>query len=558
MPRRSAQRRSRATIRAAMRRLLAAGGLLLAASCGGGPLVERAYDGHVVDGHAIESEAYAAFLSGAIAEAAGSGREALLWYERAAQLDADGPEIWTRVGAVRCSLRPSDAQADAAFARALALDAGYAGVWVAKARCATARSDPRATLDAARRAADLDPSADGANALLSHASHAGQGEHDAATRDALIALTATAQDRIAAWDALASWASSHGDIALWARALEMLAKIAPARRDAVAVAAEELAGAGEVGAARAVAAAAAEAGDAPMVEDRSPLASRLAVDEAIGGGHADAVRLRATRARVSLEEAGARALLAGQRDLARELLSAVARADSDAIGARLVLAACDGKDMVGAAWEARRGGARMSGAGLVAFGTAVVHAVSPEEARATLAAVAHGSVVAGDDRVVRRAVDLASRGTLEMSALPPDGLVEIAALRGTSSGEGLSLPDRRVLDARHQYLAAALTDPEGAATKDLGERLARIAATDPVVTAARALVQIASGGPIEPGAPGELLLRDPGDPLLAATALRLANKTGDADVATRARATLTALGSDPRVGDDDKKRGAAF
>jgi hypothetical protein len=53
-------------------------------------------------------------------------------------------------------------------------------------------------------------------------------------------------------------------------------------------------------------------------------------------------------------------------------------------------------------------------------------------------------------------------------------------------------------------------------------------------------------------------MRDPGDPLLAATALRLANKTGDSDVATRARATLTAIGGDGRAGDDEKKRGAAF
>ena len=58
--------------------------------------------------------------------------------------------------------------------------------------------------------------------------------------------------------------------------------------------------------------------------------------------------------------------------------------------------------------------------------------------------------------------------------------------------------------------------------------------------------------------PGALLLRDPGDALLAATALRLANKTGDTDVATRARATLTALGSDVHPSDDTKKRGAAF
>jgi tetratricopeptide (TPR) repeat protein len=551
---RSAERPARATIPHAMRRALGVGCVLLAASCGGGPLVERAYDGHVVEGRAIEPDAYAAFLSGALAEASGQGREALLWYERAAHLDTRGPEIWARVGVVRCGLDPRDPQADSAFARALAIDAGYAGAWAAKARCATARNDARGTLDAARRAADLDPSADGANALLSRA---GQTVHDAGTRDALIALTATSQDRIAAWDALASWAASRGDVALWARALESLVKIAPARRDAVAHSAEELAGAGEIGAARSVAAAASEAGDAPMVEDRSLLAPRLAVDEAIGIGGGDLVRLRATRARLTLEEAAARAFLAGHRDLAREIASAVVRADPDAMGARLVLAACDGRDLVGAAWEARRRGVQMSGAGFVAFGGALVHAVSAEEARATLAAVSHGPLVAGDDRVVRRAVELASRGAIEMTALPSNGLVELAALRGASSGEALSLPDRRLLDARHQYLADALGDPRGPATQALGERLAGVAGTDPVVAAASALVQIANSAPIAAGAPAALLTRDPGDALLAATALRLANKTGDTDVATRARATLTALGGDTRVGDDDKK-GAAF
>jgi tetratricopeptide (TPR) repeat protein len=538
-----------------MRRALGVGCLLIAASCGGGPLVERAYDGHVVEGRPIEPDAYAAFLSGAVAEAGQEGREALVWYERAARLDPRGPEIWTRIGAVRCGLDPRDPHADEGFARALAIDPGYAGAWAAEARCASVRNDARAVLDAARRAAELDPSADGANALLSRA---GQTVHDASTRDALIALTATSRDRVVAWDALASWAASRGDVALWGRALETLVRVAPSRRDAVARAAEELAGAGEIGASRGVAAAASDAGDGPMAEDRSPLAARLAVDEAIGVGRADLVRLRATRARVTLEEAGARALLAGRRDLAREIVAVVARADPDAGGARLVLAACDGRDVVGAAWEARRRGARLSGAGLVAFGAAAVHALSPEEARATLASIAHAPVVPGDDRVVRRAVELASRGAIEMTALPPDGLVEIAALRGASSGEGLSLPDRRLLDARHAYLAAALTDPRGPATRALGDRLASVAGSDPVVAAASAIVQIASGAPIATEAPGALLTRDPADALLAATALRLANKTGDTDVATRARATLTAVGSDPHGGDDDKKRGAAF
>ena len=46
--------------------------------------------------------------------------------------------------------------------------------------------------------------------------------------------------------------------------------------------------------------------------------------------------------------------------------------------------------------------------------------------------------------------------------------------------------------------------------------------------------------------PRALLARDPADPLLAAVALRLAEKTGDAEVARRARETLSALGASRR------------
>jgi hypothetical protein len=526
----------------------------LASGCAGGASVERAYDGHVVQGRSIEPEAYAAFLNGAIAEASGDPRAALRAYERAARLDSDGPEIWTRVAAVRCASNPSDPHADDAFTRALALDERYAGAWAAKARCLLNRRDEAGALVAAHRAAELDPSADGAHVVLARSAG-----HDPATRSALIALTETASDRVAAWDALASWAESHGDVALWAHALEALVKSAPARRDAVAQAAEDLAGNGEIAEARAVAAAAVDEGDEPLAEQRHPLAARLAIDEAVARNDLRAVQRRATRGRVGLEEAGARALLGGQRDLAREIESAVALADPQASGARLVLAASDGRDVVGAAWDARRRGARASGAAYVAFGAAAAHALSREEARATLAAIAHGPIVAGDDRVVRPAVELASRGTLDTAVLPPDGLVEMAVLRGGSPVEGLPLPDRRTLDVRHEYLASALADPQGAGTRELGARLASVVSRDPVVAAAAALVQIGTGAPIDVGAPRALLMRDPGDPLLAATALRLATKTGDSEVANRARATLTALGGLPLgAGDEDKKRGAAF
>ena len=524
-------------------------------ACGGAPLVARAYDGRIVEGHPVEPEAYAAFLNGAIAEASDDRRGALAGYEHAARLDGASPEVWARVGALRCAVEPRDWRADDAFARALSLDPSYAGAWSAKARCASVRRDEAATQDAARRAAALDPSADGANALLARASRS---VRDATTRDALVALTATARDRVAAWNALASWAASRGDVALWSLALETLARLAPSHRDAVAAASEELAGSGQMGAARAVATAALEAGDGPPSDERRTLAARLAVDDAIAGGDADVVRSRATRARVGLEEAGARAWLAGRHDLARELVAPVTRADPGASGAKLVLALCDGRDLALAAADARRAGGVASAAAVVAFGRAIARGASPGDARAVLAAIPRAPVVPGDDRVVRAAVELVSRGVLATEALPPDGLVELAVLRGSGAAEGPAVPDVRALDARHEYLALALADPKGAGAKELADRLASVATTDPVVAAAGALVQIGTGAPLDTSAARALMTIDPTDPLLAAIALQVATRTGDTDAATRARATLTAFaGPDMHEGDAAKKSGGA-
>ena len=233
-------------------------------------------------------------------------------------------------------------------------------------------------------------------------------------------------------------------------------------------------------------------------------------------------------------------------------------ADPEDAAARLVLAACGGGDVARTASDVRRHGARASAAALVAFGVAAVRAASPEDVRATLAAIVHDPIVAGDDRVMRPAVELASRGVLDASALPADGLVEVAVLRGDASNEGLSMPDRRALDARHEYLALALTDPRTPRARELGHRLAGVAAFDPIVAAASGLMLLATGAPIDPAAAGALLQRDPADALLAATALRLAKKTGDADIASRARAALAALGGRELHDAEDKKSGGAF
>lgn len=519
--------------------VLAAVVVAAALGCAHPSVVERAYGGTVVLGRYVPPEAYAAFLRGAIAEAEHHPQDAVKAYEEAAERDPASPEPWTRMAQVWCGMGPrGGADAEQALEHAVELDPGYARAWAVKAACAGSRGDAAGERAAAARAAQLDPQGDGANILLARAG----GGVPAAAREALVALTITAADPVAAWDALASWAEVHGDVALWARALVELAHLAPERRESIARAAEELAGAGDAAAGRSVAAAAVEATRSPLPE-RFALAARLALDEAIARHDPEAVRRRSTRGRLALDEAAGRALLAGDRPLARELASTAAAADPGALGARLVLAVAEGADLLGAAASPRPGDAPASAAALAAFGVALLHVASPAQARAVLASAPSLRIVGGDDRVVRPAVELASRGALPADVLPPDGVVELFVV--TASPGRLSVaPDAAGLDQRHRYLALALTQPGSPQIRELAGRL-RAAASDPVVAAAGAIVQLGDGAPIASDAPRALLARNPADPLLAATALRLAERVGDRDVARRARETLSALG-EPR------------
>jgi Tfp pilus assembly protein PilF len=504
--------------------------------CVAGTGVERVYDGDVVLGRFVSSEAYAAFLRGSIADAEGHLEEAVQAYEEAAARQPASTEVWTRLGDLRCRQSPRDPRAEAALSRALSLDDGYAPAWAARATCALARGDAPGARIAAKRAADLDPAADGAHALLARTASGGL---EPAMRARLLALTATARNAVVAWDALATWAEAAGDVPLWARALHELASRAPSRRREIARASEVLAGLGELGAARSVAAAAVDASLDPLPAG-SPLAARLAVDEAIFRHDGNAVRARATRVRLSLEEAAGRALLAGDRALARELAAEVGHADRGARGARLVLAACGGGDLVALANDLPAGGPPVTAAAFVAFGLALSSGTPAARARDALRPLAGGGVeplVDGDDRVERPAVELASRGVIDRAMLPADALVELAVVLGDASAPAAG----PALDPRHQYLALALGSPSDPRTLELGKRL-QGSAGDPVVAAAAALVALASGGPITSDAPGALLARNAADPLLASIALRMAERVGDHDVAGRARRTLTALG----------------
>ena len=325
----------------------------------------------------------------------------------------------------------------------------------------------------------------------------------------------------------------------WARALEETVRIDPARRDAVARAAEALAGTGHLSEALAVAAAAADAAEGPLGGDH-PIAARLAIDEAIARGSIGEVQARATRVRLSIDEAAGRALLAGERTMARKLAAELAAADPGALGARLVLAAV--ADDTLSVSELRLGQVPAASAAYVAFGAVLLRATSPARASATLRRMAHEPVVEGDERVVGPAVELAARGALPVEELPPDGEVELAARRGDPVPDALMAARASPLDPRHEYLALALAHPDSARARSLGAQLDGADASDPIVAAAAALMRVTSGATTGSAAAKALLARNAGDPLLVATALHVAEKAGDHDVARRAREALTVLG----------------
>jgi hypothetical protein len=507
-------------------------------------IVERAFDGQVAGGRPVEPRAYAAFLRAAIAEAQGDTSAALAAYVETVRVDPRAAEAWTRLGALRCRVDPPDPQVDAAFARASGLQPDDAGVWSARASCALARGDIGGARALARNAVALDPHADAVNLLLASIAPPQDAQ---TTRATLVALTVTARDQSAAWDALATWAHARREVGLWAYALAEIARAAPARRAEVARAAEELSGVGQTWEARVVASAAADADDRPFDADRG-LAARLALDEAIARGDVGAVSDRATRLRLPLDEAAGRAFLARRRSLAHDLVASDARADPGATGARLVLAAIGAGDVFAAAHDATSSTKPIVSAGaFVAFACALTEVMSQEDAGAALARLAHAPIVAGDDVVVRPAVDLVARGVLGIDALPADGVVELAAREGGGvSSERLAALGLHALDARHEYLALALLHPDDVRTKDLGVRLEKLSPSDPVVAAASALAQLGVGGTAAGVAARALLAHDVGDPLLAAAALRLAERAGDGDIVARARAALRALGKTGR------------
>lgn len=525
---------------------LAAGIALAVNGCATAPTVSRLYDGRAIEGRYVESDAYAALLRGAIAEATGDARGALASYDRAARSDPHSPELDARIGAVRCALDPHDARADEAIRDALRADASYAPAWEAEASCAAARGDRADAERAAHRAWEVRRARgdDGVRpALLS-----GAVARDPVAAAAVDLLLATARDPAAAVEAVAAWAREHDAVTLWASALRAQLAVAPSSRSAVAQQVDDLAGMGLASEARAVAAAVADVRDAdePLSCARCELARRLAVDEAIARDDAATARRRAVRMRLTLAELGARWLLAARPDRARAVARDVADADGTAVEPRLLLAAIDPSTGTGNG-RALTATAPVSAATWFAWAAALTHGAPVDAVRATLLAVPREQAAPDDDVVLRREVDLAVRGVLPDNGLSPDAAVEVHAVRWatqTAGAIGLAPPQETddlgapLPDLRHELLRLAIARAASPRARDLAARLGRLSPRDRVVAAALGIESLRGAEAIDPSQPRQLLAIDPNDPLLAAVALRLAVKVGDADVVRQARAPL--------------------
>jgi tetratricopeptide (TPR) repeat protein len=113
-------------------------------------------DGREVEGRYISEYAYTLYAIGADAEAHKDLAMALQAFEAAAQEDAESPQIWTRIGAIRC--RTAQAQgADEAFETARDLDPDFEPLAREQATCALAQGQKNKALELAKRAFELDP-----------------------------------------------------------------------------------------------------------------------------------------------------------------------------------------------------------------------------------------------------------------------------------------------------------------------------------------------------------------------------------------------------------------
>jgi len=517
------------------------------AGCAGSGAVVRVEDGRALPGRFVGAEAYAAFLRGSLADEQGDARGALGGYEAAAEADPADPEVWTRVAWARCRLDPSDKRIQSALLRA----SGYPPADAVQRSCERLRRGGRedGTHASTPEVVSVAPPAAG------ETQHRQSAEGRAAERARLEELTLLHADRVAAWEALATWGTTHGDPALAAHAWAGVARRSATRRLELGRSAMKLAGDGHVVAGEALAAALVDGdgdrssgGESPAAAS-VPLVARLALDEALLRRDASRARARSVRAHLGLEVAAARAWGMGDASLARDLIAPVVRADPGDVGARLVLEGAAGRATTRLLPSALPSGdinrptRRLAPDAMLPFARAVLVSEGVEAARRAMAFSADLDEITGDSLLVAAAVDLAVAGVLSDAELPPDARIELALRRGLPpAGADVAATN---LDARHRILALAVLRPTDPTTLAEVERLSAASGEDALVAVARVKLALARGEVVPPQARARLEATAAADPISAATLVQLTRREGSSPSLARARGSLAAVARTP-------------
>ncbi len=273
---------------------------------------------------------------------------------------------------------------------------------------------------------------------------------------------------------------------------------APRLDAAVARSALSLAAEGQLGHARRVAAALFDArahaarGSPPLDEPLRISVGRLAADEAAERGDGAALERRALAAHLTPADAAARAALAGRPDLARAIATTTLAADPNDFSARMILASDpNARADLATAFAGTPSPATHSVSALVCslFGRAILRTSGAAAAHAALASITCDPIPRDDTPVLSLAVDLAARSIIDESSLPLEARIELAWRKR----EPLHSSPLGNLDARHELLARAQSEPLSARSIDLARKLARRTPVDPIVLASLLAVARARG-----------------------------------------------------------------
>jgi tetratricopeptide (TPR) repeat protein len=511
--------------------------VLAMTGCAIEPTVPRVYDGHVVEGEFVPSEAYAAYLKGVLAEEAGDYRTALGAYEETVKEDDEDPEPFTRIGDMRCRLDPKDRAADDAFAHAHAIDHGYAPLALARARCAAARGQDAAAaamVEAVGKADRQSPSIEALYVSLGNAKP---------SRTRALALTVASGEHVVAWEALIAWARTHNDAELLANGLIGLLHVAPMRASEVEAGAVELLGQGQLTEARRVAIAAADASpDLGVRNVRDATVARLAIDEALVRGDLAAAERRATRGHIPRSEIAARALFLERGQDALALAVRFLAEDPTDAGAAMVVRAIAPSDPRGT--KAPAVADHPPAACALAMARELARAGEVEAARTFLNRVAPERIAPHDPLIGSIAVDLTIRGAIADASLPIELRLEVAARRRDAP----PVVDPNAVDAKHALLFHSMVDPTGAPARALLAKIGAAADRDPLIGYALARAALAAP-PTDWTSVRAAIKASPTDPLVLAVAVELALKnakeSGKADEVAPARARLLAVARTP-------------